>query len=540
MFSNFLIGLREGLEASLVIGILVAYLVKAKESKGLGALWVGVGIAVAASLGVGALLTFTSHSLSFEAQEAFGGFMSIVAVAFVTWMVFWMRKAARSMRSELQDKLDSAFSAGPVAIAVTAFIAVAREGLETALFLWTNVQATGSTFEPILGGVLGLVTAVVLGWLIYKRAVNLDLRRFFLWTGGALIVVAAGVLSYGFHDLQEASIIPGLNSIAFDISSWYSPSSWYGTLLKGIFNLSATTTWVELTVWLAYVIPVMTLFLLPERPGTSTADHERSGPQPEGASRTRSRSRGDEDVMARPTTRSALAGSAMALVTLATISGCSTKASDAETIAVTATNSECQVAKTELESGTHTFRVTNKGSDVTEVYVYGANDRVMGEVENIGPGTSRDLKVDLAGGSFEVACKPGQKGTGIRTAISVSGEAAAPEAEPDRSVEVRAQGRKFTGLEDFTAQVGETVEFRLVNADDDDEHELELVSPDDESLGEVAPLQPGASGSVIITFEQGGTFSYLCDVENHKAEGMTGEFQTTADPSPATSSTDQP
>lgn len=266
MFSNFLIGLREGLEASLVVGILVAYLVKAKKAEGLGALWVGVALAIVISLCLGAVLTYTSNSLSFEAQETFGGFLSIIAVGFVTWMVFWMRRAARSMRGELEGKLDAAFSVGPIAIAATAFIAVAREGLETAVFVWTNVQAVGDSAQPILGAVLGLVTAAVLGWLLYRQTVHLDLRRFFTWTGAGLIVVAAGVLSYGFHDLQEAGILPGLNSLAFDISHWYSASSWYGTLIKGVFNFSPATTWLELVVWLGYLVPVMYLFLRPARP----------------------------------------------------------------------------------------------------------------------------------------------------------------------------------------------------------------------------------------------------------------------------------
>ncbi len=260
MFSNFLIGLREGLEAALVVGILVAYLVKTDRKDKLTPLWIGVGAAVAVSLAFGAILTYGSSTLSFEAQEAFGGFMSILAVGFVTWMVFWMRKAARSMKSELHGKLDAALALGPIALAVTAAIAVGREGLETALFLWTNIQATGSSTQPITGAVLGLATAVVLGYLIYRQAVAINLAKFFTVTGALLIVVAAGVLAYGFHDLQEAGILPGINNSAYDITSWYSASSWYGTLLKGIFNFSPNPTVLEVVVWFAYLVPTMFLF----------------------------------------------------------------------------------------------------------------------------------------------------------------------------------------------------------------------------------------------------------------------------------------
>jgi high-affinity iron transporter len=261
VFSNFLIGLREGLEAALVVGILVAYLVKTGRKDKLAPIWLGVGLAVAVSLAFGAVLTYGSQSMTFEAQEAFGGIMSIIAVGFVTWMIFWMKRTSRSIKGELHDKLDTAAALGPLALAVTATIAVGREGLETALFLWTNIQATDNTTDPIIGAVLGLLTAVVLGYLIYRQAIAIDLAKFFTVTGALLIVVAAGVLAYGFHDLQEAGILPGLGNTAYDISSWYAATSWYGTLLKGIFNFSPNPTVLEVAVWAAYLVPTMYLFL---------------------------------------------------------------------------------------------------------------------------------------------------------------------------------------------------------------------------------------------------------------------------------------
>ncbi len=260
MLSNFLIGLREGLEAALVVGILVAYLVKLGRRESLVPVWIGVGAAIAISLAFGAVLTFTSQSLSFKAQEAFGGIMSIIAVTFVTWMVFWMRRAAKSMKTELQHRVDAALAMGTSALVATAFIAVAREGLETALFLWTNAQATGSSAQPLVGAVLGLGAAVLLGYLIYRRAVAIDLAKFFTWTGLALIVVAAGVLAYGIHDLWEAGIVTFGTANAWDITSWYSASSWYGTLLKGVFNFSPNPTVLEVVVWWAYLVPTMFFF----------------------------------------------------------------------------------------------------------------------------------------------------------------------------------------------------------------------------------------------------------------------------------------
>ncbi len=268
MLANFLIGLREGLEAALVVSILVAYLVKTGRRDHLPALWAGIGIAIAISLGFGALLTFGPSGLSFEAQEAIGGTLSIVAVGLVTWMIFWMARTARHMKSDLHHKLDDALSAGKKAVGVVAMLAVGREGLETALFLWASAQATSGTavdaspnLAPLIGAALGLGTAVLFGWLIYRGALRLNMRVFFAWTGLFLVVIAAGVLAYGVHDLQEAGILPGLNTLAFDVSATIPPSSWYGTVLKGVFNFSPATTWLQLFAWTAYLVPTMYFFI---------------------------------------------------------------------------------------------------------------------------------------------------------------------------------------------------------------------------------------------------------------------------------------
>jgi high-affinity iron transporter len=266
MATAFLAVGREGLEASLVVSILVAYLVKVGRRDRLAPVWVGVLGAVAVSLLFGALLTFSSNQMSFTAQEAFGGTLSIVAVAFVTWMVFWMRRTARSLSTELRGRLDAALAMGTGALVLTAFLAVGREGLDTSLFIWSAIQATGQNTQPVLGAALGLLTAVVIGYLFYKGALRINLAKFFLWTGAVLIVVAAGVLSYGVHDLQEAGVLPGLNNLAFDVSGAVPPDSWYGTLLRGTVNFTPATTWLQAVAWLAYLVPVFVLFLRPARP----------------------------------------------------------------------------------------------------------------------------------------------------------------------------------------------------------------------------------------------------------------------------------
>lgn len=270
MFGNYLIGLREGLEASLVVCILVAYLVKSGNKDKLGPLWLGVGLAVALSLGFGAVLQFGSSTLTFQAQELLGGSLSIVSVALVTWMVFWMKRTARHMKTELHGRLDAALAMGTGALVLTAFLAVGREGLETSLFIWTAVQATGDGVRPLIGAALGLLTAVALGWLFYRGALTINLSKFFTWTGAMLVVVAAGVLAYGFHDLQEGDFLPGLHTLAFDISSAVPADSWYGTLLKGVFNFQPDPTVLQSAAWALYVVPVMALFLIPARRSAPT------------------------------------------------------------------------------------------------------------------------------------------------------------------------------------------------------------------------------------------------------------------------------
>ncbi|MFJ3419053.1 MULTISPECIES: iron uptake transporter permease EfeU [unclassified Streptomyces] len=264
MFSNYLIGLREGLEASLVVCILIAYLVKTDRRDALKPIWIGIVVAVLIAMGFGCALEFGSQEMTFEAQEALGGSLSILAVGLVTWMVFWMRRTARHLKAELHGKLDAALAMGTGALVATAFLAVGREGLETALFVWASVHAASDgTPRPLVGVGLGLATAVFLGWLFYRGALKINLAKFFTWTGAMLVVVAAGVLAYGFHDLQEADWLPGLTKLAFDISDTIPPDSWYGTLLKGVFNFQPDPTVLQITVWLLYLVPTLALFFAP-------------------------------------------------------------------------------------------------------------------------------------------------------------------------------------------------------------------------------------------------------------------------------------
>jgi high-affinity iron transporter len=272
MLSSALIGLREGLEAALVVSILVAFLVRTERRESQPWVWLGVGVALVMSVTAGWVFTYTNSQLTFEQQEIFGGVMSIIAVAFVTGMIFWMRATARKIAGELRERLDQALNIGPLAVAVVAFVAVGREGLETAVFFYSAVQtAQAGPAEPLIGFLTGIAVAVVLGWLIYRGAVTFNLTRFFTVTGVLLVFVAAGVLGYGLHDLQEGRVLPGLNTLAFDLSASMPEDSWYGALLKGLFNYSAQTTVLQAIAWVAYVAVVLTLFLWPRSPAPAPA-----------------------------------------------------------------------------------------------------------------------------------------------------------------------------------------------------------------------------------------------------------------------------
>ncbi|WP_279790882.1 iron uptake transporter permease EfeU [Rothia sp. RSM292] len=263
-----MIGLREGLEAALVVGILLAYIRKTQRTHLLAPMWAGVSVAVLLSLSFGALLTFGPQTLTFEAQEAIGGSLSIISVGFVTWMIFWMAENARMLSDELKGKLD-AVQTSVWAVVLLAALSVGCEGLETTLFIWSATRTAGQEANaiPMLGALVGIAIAVVRAWGMMRGMMRINLSRFFTITGAFLVIVAAGVLSYGIHDLQEAAILPGLNNIAFESYRYIDPSSFVGTLLKAVFNLSSTTTWLEAGAWILYVGIVMPLFIRAQRPG---------------------------------------------------------------------------------------------------------------------------------------------------------------------------------------------------------------------------------------------------------------------------------
>jgi high-affinity iron transporter len=283
MFATYLIGLREGLEATLVVSILVAFLVKSQRRDRLPQVWAGVGLAVVLSVVFGWLINYTSTSLLARSQdrELFEAVTSVAAVVFVTWMIFWMRTAARGIAGDLRGKLTEALAVGSLAVAGMSFLAVIREGLETALIFYSAAQsaAGGAGRGPLLALLGGIGTAVLIGFLLYRSALKINLSKFFTWTGALLILVAAGILKYGVHDFQEAGVLPGLNSHAFDITAALDPNTWYAALLAGMFNITAKPTVLEMIAWVAYAAPVLFLFL--RKPGKPAAGRTTPAPAAE-------------------------------------------------------------------------------------------------------------------------------------------------------------------------------------------------------------------------------------------------------------------
>lgn len=261
LLGSGLIGLREGLEAAIVVTILIAFLVKSDRRDALKWVWIGVGAAVAMTVVVFLAIQFSAYTITGLAAEAIAGIASLVAVAIVTTMVLWMKSAAAGLSGELRTNMARALETGALAVTALAFLAVGREGVETALFMVGYAEA--ETAWPLVGLIVGVLIAAAIAYGMYAGAVRIDLAKFFTYTGVFLVIVAAGILSYGVGALQTVGWLPGLTARAFDISGWFNWSSWYGEVIQGIFNITPTPTVLQLVLWSAYLAVVLFVFLRP-------------------------------------------------------------------------------------------------------------------------------------------------------------------------------------------------------------------------------------------------------------------------------------
>ena len=260
MLSNLIIGLREGLEAALLVSILVTYLTRTSRTHLIRFVSFGVAGAVTFSVVVAVILQVVSNDLSESIEPAFAGIVSFIAVGFVTWMIFWMKRTARTISGDLRAKLDLASTAGAGAVAAMAFLAVAREGAETAVFFWAAAHATQNSLAAISGLILGLAISSALGVAFYKSTLKLNLTRFFTVTGVLLAFVAAGVLSYGIHEFQEIGWLPGEDNVAFTLP-FLGSDSVVSSLFAGLLNVTEKTTIIQAVVWVLYSTVVIGAFL---------------------------------------------------------------------------------------------------------------------------------------------------------------------------------------------------------------------------------------------------------------------------------------
>ena len=244
------------------MGIFAAYLIKTDRRSGLKYLWGGVIVAVVVSIVAGTALSLTATTLPSEVEQALAGSLSLVAVGLVTWMILWLARTARSMAGQLRGDVDRVYARGAGwGMFFLALFAVGREGLETALFIWAAAGSAGQGGLPLLGAILGIAISVTLGYLIFAGMSRLNIRAFFAWSGALLVVMVAGVFSYGIHEFQEVGWLPGAEDHAFDVSTTIPPDSWYGTLLRGTVGFTPNMTWLQVIGWVLYVAVVMPLFL---------------------------------------------------------------------------------------------------------------------------------------------------------------------------------------------------------------------------------------------------------------------------------------
>jgi high-affinity iron transporter len=415
---NLLIGLREGLEAGLVVSILLAALRQTNATAAASggrrvssaSVWLGVLGAVMVAGSFAAVLTYSTNTLSSRAQQAVGGLLSVLAVSLVTGMVFWMRRTARTLSAHLRGEVARAVAIGAGALTITAFLTVGREGLETTLFIWTAVKASGSTVAPLVGAGVGVAAAVLVCWLLYEQAVRIDLGKFFNRTAIALIVIAAGVLAYGLGDLQDASWLPGQRWVAFDLTAHVDPNSWWTSIISGVTELAPKMTVLQVVAGLTYlavVIPAFAYAGRTVRAGTAPAQPK----EPAVVDSRTSSAAGEHDAVGRwerlASRRTGPIAGGLVIVP-ALVAGlvivALPSASASATTAVTVTKTDCAREWSSGHTGTQTFEVDNNSGKAGEVNLDNASGAVVAEIETIGPATTADMTATLGPGQYSFVC----------------------------------------------------------------------------------------------------------------------------------------
>ena len=289
--SGLLTGLREGVEAALIVSIVITYLIKTGNGAHASKIWIGTGLAVVVSIAIGLVIFTTVGSLNEPYEQIFEGSTLLVAAGVVTWMLFWMRRQAAGVKGALQAAVDRVVAAGGAwGLALLAFTAIIREGVETSLFLVgqatsaTTALGSSSAASVVMGAFVGLGIAVVIGYALYRGSRRLNLAAFFRWTGIALVFIAAGLLSNAVHEFTEIGFLGSgpWTRAAFDLSGVLSHDNGIGSFLRAIFGYSARPEVLTLGVHVAYVVAILSLYLrptaprIPPAPGAARVAHEGS------------------------------------------------------------------------------------------------------------------------------------------------------------------------------------------------------------------------------------------------------------------------
>ncbi|HEY3724244.1 MAG TPA: iron uptake system protein EfeO [Acidimicrobiia bacterium] len=476
MLPTFVIGLREGLEAALIIGIIATFLAQQNRRDALRAMWIGVGIALTLCAGVAVALKIAEENLPQRQQEGLETVIGLLAVGMVTWMIVWMRRHARGLKGDLEGKAAAALLAGSVGtLVLMAFLAVLREGLETAVFLLAAFQAARDPSAAGTGAVLGIIVAVAIGYGIYRGGVKLNLERFFKLTGFVLVLVAAGLLATAAHTAHEAGWLNSGQAEALSLQWLVDPGSIRSALLTGMLGIQPQPVAVEVIVWLAYAIPMGVFVLWPSRPRSSRARKA-----------------------------AVTAGVGAALVAVLALAGCGSSGSGSASgddtgikqVSVKLVDSGCDPANLSAPAGPTKFNVSNDDADAVTEFEVQQGGRIAGEVELVAPGFSKSFSMTLKPGKYTIQCNGGSKNDG-KGKLTVTGTAKAATA-PNAAARVAAVGTYRTYLEQqANLLVARTTPFvAAVKAGDVDQAKslyaaartpYERIEPVAESYGELDP-----------------------------------------------------
>ncbi len=414
MLPTFVIGLREGVEAALIVGIIAAFL--RKDPRGQAAMkwvWVGVAAAIGICVAVGVALEIVNRDLPQREQEGLETIIALLAVGAVTFMIVWMRKHARSIGGDLRASAEVALAAGTTgALVGMAFFAVIREGLETVVFLLAAFQSATNPTTAGLGALLGVLAAVAIGVAIYRGGVKLNLAKFFRFTGIVLVFVAAGLVASALHTAHEAGWLNVGQDSAFELDWLVVPGTWTASLLTGMLGLQPYPVVIEVAGYLAYAVPMLLFLLLPDK---VRAKLRRGSMQ---------------------TATSTLLLVVVAGILLAACGSEDDAPAGATKVDVKLTDAGCDPATLKIDAGPTTFVVTNAGTSRVSEFEILDGGKIIGERENIAPGLSNDFTLTLQPGSYTTAC-PGGK-TAATGQLTVGGEAVA--ATSDKNLQAAVAG----------------------------------------------------------------------------------------------------